>query len=65
MLLDWTSLGGKPEYLITKRYIDQIREEYNDKISQYHNANDTLSKQVADDLVKDENYWCPINFKIE
>lgn len=55
MLLDWMSLEGKPEYLITKRYIDQVREDYNDKISQYRSANDTLSKQVADDLVKNEN----------
>ena len=55
MLLDWMSLEGKPEYLITKRYIDQVRENYNDKISQYRSANDTLSKQVADDLVNNEN----------
>ena len=55
MLLDWMSLEGKPEYLITKRYIDQVREDYNDKIAQYRSANDTLSKQVADDLVKNEN----------
>ena len=55
MLLDWMSLEGKPEYLITKRYIDQVREDYNDKIAQYRSANDTLSKQVADDLVNNEN----------
>ena len=55
MLLDWMSLEGKPEYLITKRYIDQVRENYNDKIAQYRSANDTLSKQVADDLVNNEN----------
>lgn len=54
MLLDWMSLEGKPEYLITKRYIDQVREDYNDKIAQYRSANDTLSKQVADDLVNNE-----------
>lgn len=55
MLLDWMSLEGKLEYLITKRYIDQVREDYNDKIAQYRSANDTLSKQVADDLVNNEN----------
>ena len=55
MLLDWMSLEGKPEYLITKRYIDQVREDYNDKIAQYRSANDTLSKQVANDLVNNEN----------
>lgn len=55
MLLDWMSLEGKPEYLITKRYIDQVRKDYNDKIAQYRSANDTLSKQVADDLVNNEN----------
>ena len=55
MLLDWMSLEGKPEYLITKRYIDQVREDYNNQIAQYRSANDTLSKQVADDLVKNEN----------
>lgn len=55
MLLDWMSLEGKPEYLITKRYIDQVREDYKDKIAQYRSANDTLSKQVADDLVNNEN----------
>ena len=53
MLLDWMSIEGKPEYLITKRYIDQVRENYNDKISQHRSANEELSKLVADDMVKD------------
>ena len=52
MLLDWMSLEGKPEYLITKQYIDQVRENYNGKINQYRSANDVLSKQIADDIVK-------------
>ncbi|MBR5787266.1 MAG: phage tail tape measure protein [Muribaculaceae bacterium] len=52
MVLDDMSLEGKPEYLITKRYIDQVRENYNGKISQYRSANNSLSQQVADDVVK-------------
>ena len=52
MVLDDMSLEGKPEYLITKRYIDQVRENYNDKITQYRSANNSLSQQVADDMVK-------------
>ena len=55
MVLDDMSLEGKPEYLITKRYIDQVRENYNDKISQYRSANNSLSQQVADDMVKGNN----------
>ena len=54
MLLDWMSIEGKPEYLITKRYIDQVRENYNEKISQHRSANEELSKLVADDMVKDK-----------
>lgn len=53
MLLDWMSIEGKPEYLITKRYIDQVRENYNNKIAQYRSANDSIAQQVADDMVKD------------
>ena len=52
MVLDDMSLEGKPEYLITKQYIDQVRENYNNKISQYRSANNSLSQQVADDMVK-------------
>lgn len=55
MVLDDMSLEGKPEYLITKRYIDQVRENYNGKISQYRSANNSLSQQVADDMVKGNN----------
>ena len=55
MVLDDMSLEGKPEYLITKRYIDQVRENYNDKIAQYRSANESLSVQVADDMVKNNN----------
>ena len=55
MLLDWMSIEGKPEYLITKRYIDQVREDYNDKIAQYRSANDNIAQQVADDMVKNES----------
>lgn len=51
MVLDDMSIEGKPEYLITKRYIDQVREDYNEEIAQYRSANETLSKQVADDMV--------------
>ena len=53
MLLDDMSIEGKPEYLVTKRYIDQVRENYNEKISQHRSANEELSKLVADDMVKD------------
>ena len=53
MLLDWMSIEGKPEYLITKRYIDQVRENYNNKIAQYRSANDSIAQLVADDMVKD------------
>lgn len=55
MVLDDMSLEGKPEYLITKRYIDQVRENYNDKIAQYRSANESLSVQVADDMVSNQN----------
>ena len=55
MLLDWMSIEGKPEYLITKRYIDQVRENYDGKIAQYRSANNSLSQQVADDMVKGNN----------
>ena len=51
MVLDWMSLEGKPEYLHTKRYIDQVRENYDEKIAQYRSTNESLSKQVADDMV--------------
>lgn len=55
MVLDWMSLEGKPEYLITKRYIDQVRENYNDQIAQYRSANESLSAQVANDLISNQN----------
>ena len=55
MLLDDMSIEGKPEYLITKRYIDMVREDYNSKISQYQSANKILSEKVADDMVNNED----------